>query len=352
MRLYRPQVFIFMLAGNRRLSRFHTNTTRQDFQAGLAKDISRIFKEKDGQAMVNLLTQVKDFKSYQSSVKSPLSITDIGGGSGDMLPYFLPLASRIIININETDATRRAEYAHKVSIIPRVSPGRLIPEKMQTALIPPSDIILACHSLYYNTEQWWRCDATQRSIFFKRMLASLLPQGVFCVILQSSAATTLSKKGGGYLPNLEALEDIVYPLISKLTSGKAIDNQHRSSFANAEMLIQALKKYNQSLPKNKSLFWRASLPIIGQVPLAGINFNLNPLTGRYDQPLKIDAILNFYSRGLYNPKDPQKRGFSPQQQKVLLDYIAHHCQDLAGNHSIVHVNKAMVIMPEKSQFTI
>ncbi len=326
-----------------------THQSHIDFQAGTAKNyIFNHFKKNDGHAMIDLLRLVKEFSFYQPPKETVLSVTDLGGGSGEMLEYLLPLAAQIIIHINEPDTIRRCEYERSAKTTPHVTVGQMLSEQLQTTPIPKSDIILSSHSLYYNTEEWHHGTTQTRHAFFNRILSSLNPKGVFCVILQSNAPTGLKKKDGDEIVNLESVENVVYPLISQVEQGKAIINSERKTFANAELLLAAIEKYHQTTQNNHhhSLFWRSSPPIVSVVPIGKINFQLNPKTQKYDQVSEVNDILNFYTRGLYHPSSDQVVGFSASQQKELLDFIYTHCQNPQGEYVFVHVNKVIVMMPD------
>lgn len=238
-------------------------------------------------------------------------MTDVGGGSGEMLEYILLLAGKILIHINEPDSHRRKKYTHKAGALPQVTIGQVISEPVQTAELPKSDIIIASHSLYYNAAEWSKGSIAVRAKFLDRMMASLHPEGAFCVILQSNAATGLKKQGGGELTNLENLEDAVYPLITAASESQSIDNRSRVTFANAEMFMELLSAYDAQPNKTQSLFWRSSPPIVSSVPIGKINFEPNSVTGMYDQSPEVTEIFNFYCRGLYSLESRKIRDSAP-----------------------------------------
>lgn len=335
-------------------SKVHTDEKPKlrDFQSGDAGSyIFGFLKPNDGNEMVKFLSEKKEFTANKTSDAKAL-VTDIGGGSGEMLQYIvnlLPLAKEISIDVIESNATRLIKYGERAKQFPQVSMNdKLQPFSIQKAQLQSSNsLILASHVLYYNKDQWWE-NSQISSKFLDQIISKLRPGGAFCVILQSNAATGISKKEGGEIANLENLEDVVHPLIAQ-TEGKHETNREKPFFANAEIFIEVMNKYERQLNKPSSLMWDVSAPIITQIPVGKVNFDKNPSTGMYEQDFQVTQILNFYSRSRYAPTESDRqngvKGFSADQQLLFLNFIKKNCQDLAGNYSIVHVNKIIVIIP-------
>ncbi len=350
--------FVFNSLNNKKNPAFSNDEIKpKDFQSrsGGKDYIFKHFKENDGKTMVKMISEIKGFKDYQSPNSPPLSITDLGGGSGEMLDYLLLLANQISININEPMDDRRKEYIGKAekSKPKQVVEIKEIPGKMEDITqLPTSDIVLASHSLYYNTKNWRIKEGEQIEFkFLDKIMNSLRPGGAFCVILQSNSPTGLRNKKGGEIPNLEKIEDFVHPLVSLQRDGTSVDNRSRPYFANAEMFLDTLNEYKKQFDKTQHLFWCSSPPIVCQIPLGILNFNKNPVTKKYDQSQKVTQILNFYSAGLFCPENPEDKRFTAEQQRQFLNYIAENCQ-VDGNYSIVHVNKIIVIIPTPLHQTI
>lgn len=320
---------------------------KDSFQEMKSIDVFRSFKMSDAFMLIHLLKEVKDFKPY-ATPDQPLQITDLGGGDGDLINYFNLLSSKVVLHINEPNKTLCNKYLERAQQFFNIAIASVSNEKMEDAAyqISECDVVIASHSLYYTAKAWKQAPTVETldDHLFSKFSKQLKANGVFCAVLQSGESTHIPGKYGHDIANLEALEDLLYPMIEKARHGTPTSNRDRDAFTNAEELDSALGKYveqfNQSTTERYALF-KSSLPVNSCVDLGNVNFAPSPETGKYEQPEGVLSILNQYTRGKYN-------AFSAEEQKQLLDFIGQNCQTKEGHYVVTHVNRAVALWYEKS----
>jgi len=299
----------------------------QDFQepkSATAAIFSKL-KINDGEAATKL---IKKNQRYEFK-----SVLDLGCGEGAMLPYIQALGQGMTIHLSDIEKKRVEQYADQIQYNGSDHVGGKVVGKMEECVLPKTDLIMASHSLYYNTKFWHQPEHP----FLTQLLAALNTNGLLCVILQSNEDTGILSNNPKrkFTANLQELEDLTYALKEKVA-----DCSQRS-FANAEMLLEALESYKKT---HQNIDFESSDLSITSITISDLNFEPG-LDGRYTQSQEVADYLNFYTRDLYQqtPSSKQEKYYSPEQQKELLDFIKENCQKEDGSYVITHVNKVIVV---------
>jgi hypothetical protein len=313
-------------------------SVRKSFQEGDEAKI-RIIKKADIATMTSLFNQTGiNFNRYRHA-DSRLSFTDIGGGSGLMLEPFIQMNLWMIVHCVEPDEKSLIEYDKKIQRHnPQLACGQLSLTTLESAelKLPPSDVILCSHSLYYSARFWKKSNVPLQEHLFTKLLSSLKEQGVLCVILQSEN----SSQSPGVAIN-QQLESVIYPLNDELEGRPRRSLQQQPNFANAELFRAALLDYQRRLHQETGVQLQVKSAFsLSLVMLEQLNFTPDVFSGRYEQPADVHRLLMSYTRQQYDR-------YTPQQQKELLDFIRHNCRISENSYGITHVNECFVITLDK-----
>lgn len=303
--------------------------------------LNRHLKPGDSAALAQLLFQTCFYRTMKGKVFKAL---DVGGSNGLMMIALLQALSMqacICVNEPHKNPDRLAEYQQLERTQPQhvggfFAPPIVAPIESYEGELPQVDLVLASHVLYYNQFAWSDCSSLSDHMFTK-LLRSLSPSGVMCIVIQSSRVSETGTH--------ELMEDFVYPFVESIQHGT---NKY---YANAEMVDVALSKYRQRFMYEHQvpIGWCVKEDyVVTKVPLGDINTDTTKtieidqeasIEKRevYSQPDDVLAILQFYlkERHFYH--------LDLADQKRFLEFIVSNFKNETGNFEVCHLNKVYTI---------
>ncbi len=332
-----------------------TNSFDLKHQLQLRKGATQVLsqiKENDNPTMLRMLRDHAHFDDYRSW-ENPYCVTDIGGSNGRwILQSLLSTGMKLLMSVCEPEEESLRAYHSRVQRYQREGKPITLRDKLPTLFslqdpsyqLPPSDLVLCSHSLYYTARQWEHPSMPLDKHIFTKLLFGLKRKGVLCVILQSADPRLSTTKTALHAD----LEDFTYPLMK---SKKESLHAHTDVYTTAELFELALRQYASLLKSSTSLELDiTSMPSITQVSLGDINFDkIDPNTGRYKQLPSVTELLNFYTNMEFDPSPEsvssksKEQAFTPEKQELFLNFIKKYCHMGDSQYCVTHVNKVFMI---------
>ena len=313
-----------------------TNLTKQfQKQAGAYLALPTI-KVSDIATMMRLLQRHVKFEKH-SSINDPYVITDIGGDDGSwMLDPFFKLDISLKINVIEPNKNSLKVYKENLANQPKVIPGMFlntILEKSPLQIIPPANLILCSHSLYYSKNSWEDETIPLEQHLFSKLLKGLQEKGVLCVILQSEDKALVQNQYGIHAE----LENITYPIMFRLEGKEGLSHADHVSYTHSGIFSKSMQAYAIRLKREKGIDINIfSAPAISQVSLGNINSKENSKGKYIQEDYQASQLLSFYTKGYYDQ-------YTPDEQRRLLDFIKNNCMTPEGRYVMTHVNTVFTI---------
>lgn len=312
-----------------------TDLTKQFQKQTGAKLVLPTIKTSDTSVMMQLLRPY--LTPDEHTITNPYRILDIGGDDGSyMLKPFFDIGMWLMPYVVEPVDKSLQQYKENMVRRKKVIPGSFFNKTLEDTPfdeIPPVNLTLCSHSLYYSRKLWEDVSGPLEQHLFSKLLGSIQKQGALCVILQSGDADLAP---GKYGINAE-LEDLTYPITFRLEGKQGLFHPDHVSYTNAEKFRKAMKIYADRLKIEKGIEIKISSALsISQVNLGNINFKPNN-EGRYIQEdEEAQQLILFYTKKYYN-------NYTDTEQQKLLDFIKTRCKTPENNYVMTHLNMVFVI---------